>query len=201
MDILLIPCCKRKVIGGERNFKPSVLADVLNPPTYSRLMKARIYLGEQLGLQPGPDLGFQNEGNMDYLPAYQRYDGVVYRTGEVRQRYIGFGGRLIILSALYGLLDASDTIRYYDLAMTDSLPTRTRIITFWQHLGLREIIEEYFHIWDPATLHDLLSENYRKALKPWPTTKITPYQPYEYPGLRTSSNIPRGEDLKRLLSQ
>jgi cytoplasmic iron level regulating protein YaaA (DUF328/UPF0246 family) len=164
-------------------------------------MEARLDLAKQLRLSPGPDLGFQEKSeNISYLPAYQRYDGVIYQTGEVRQRYIGFGGHLIILSALYGLLEASDTIRNYDLAMNDSLPMRTRVYTFWQKHGLREIIEEYYHACESATLHDLLSGNYRKALEPWPTLKINRYHPYNYPGLRTASNYPRGGDLKRLLS-
>ena len=201
MEIILIPCCKRKVIGGARDFQLSGLADVLNAATYSRLMEARFDLAKQLGLQPGPDLGFQGKSeNIAYLPAYKRYDGVIYRTGDVRDRFNKFNGRLIILSALYGLLEANDTIRNYDLAMTDSLPMHTRVSTFWQKHGLREIIEEYYLGWESATLHDLLSNNYRKALEPWPAPKIILYHPYNYPGLRTASNIPRGEDLKRLLS-
>jgi len=201
MDILLIPCCKRKVIGGDRNFQSSGLVDVLNYATYSRLMEARLDLAKQLRLSPGLDLGFQEKSeNIAYLPAYKRYDGVIYQTGDVRNRFTGFKGRIIIISALYGLLEGSDTIRNYNLAMNDSLPMRTRVSTFWQKHGLREIIEEYYLACESTTLHDLLSNTYRKALEPWPTPRITRYHPYNYPGLRTASNYPRGGDLKRLLS-
>lgn len=165
-------------------------------------MDARRGLAMWLGLQPGPDLGFHeiNE-NIAYLPAYQRYDGVIYKTGNMRHLYNKYKGLVIILSALYGLIDASDTIRNYDLAMTDSLPIRSRVSTFWQKQGLREIIEEYYLASESSTLHDLLSNNYRKALDPWPSSRITSYHPYNYPGLRTASNYPRGEDINKLLTQ
>lgn len=200
MEIILIPCCKRKVTGGDQDFKLTGLADVLNTATYSCLMEARLDLAKHLGLQPGPDLGFREKsGDINYLPAYQRYDGVIYRTGDVRNRFNGYKGRIIILSALYGLLEASDLIRNYDLAMNDSLPLRLRVSNFWKQHRLHKIIEEYYHSWGSATLHDLLSNTYRKSLDPWPTPKITHYQRYDYPGLQTASNYPRGEDLRRLI--
>jgi hypothetical protein len=82
-------------MGGDQNFQPSRLVDIFHPATYHCLMEARLDLAKQLGLRQGPDLGFQEKReNISYLPAYQRYDGVIYQTGEVRQRYIGFGGRV-----------------------------------------------------------------------------------------------------------
>ncbi len=201
MDIILIPCCKRKVVGGDRKYQTSVLADILDTTTINHLMEARLNLGKQLKLQPGPDLGFQEEENIAYLPAYLRYNGVIYQGGNVRNLYKQFGGRVIILSALYGLLDANDTIRNYDLAMTDMLPVGMRVSTFWKKHGLRDIIEEYYLAASTAVLHDLLSNTYRKALEPWPSPKIIHYHAYNYPGLRTASNFPRGKDLKQLLSQ
>jgi len=127
LNIILIPCCKRKVVGGDRNYRTSRLAEFLGTTNLSHLMKARLSLGKQLKLQPGPDLGFQEEGNVAYLPAYQRYSGVIYQGGNIFNLYKQFGGRVIILSALYGLLDASDTIRNYDLSMTDTLPSGMRV--------------------------------------------------------------------------
>lgn len=201
MDIILIPCCKRKIVGGDWKFQSSRLSDVLKPATYSHLMEARMSLASQLALVTGPDLGFQkSEGKFEYLPAYHRYSGVIYQVGNVRNLYKSFSGKLIILSALYGLLEACDTIQNYDLAMTDTLPRGIRVSTFWRQFGLNEILEEYYLSSGPSILNDLLSNNYRKALEPWPSSRIAEYNPYNYPGLRTASNYPRGQDLKHLLS-
>jgi len=74
---------KRKGIGGDQNYQPSGLVDILHPATYYCLMEARLDLTKQLGLRPGPDLGFQGKSeNIAYLPAHQRYDGVIYQAGH-----------------------------------------------------------------------------------------------------------------------
>jgi len=50
------------------------------------------------------------------------------------------GRRLIIVSALYGLLDGNDLIRNYELSMKDSLPTGMKVHTFWRHHELRDML-------------------------------------------------------------
>ena len=109
---------------------------------------------------------------------------------------------MIIISALYGLLDANDLIRYYELKMNDNLKTKTRLSTWWQRHGLRDIVEEYILAQGSPMVHDLLPDTYRNALKPWPLSGITSYCKYEYPGLYNASNFPRGDDIrKHLISQ
>lgn len=203
MVIVLIPCCNRKRYGGTPEYQPSSLADSLTTNTFDLLMQTRCELASLLGLLPGPDLGFTGEGNRpDFLPAYKRYTGIIYQKGEIESLYPNFKGKLIIISALYGLLDANDLIRYYELKMNDSLKTKTRLSTWWQRRGLRDIIAEYIMAQGSPMVHDLLSDTYRNALKPWPLTGITTYCKYEYPGLYNASNYPRSDDIrKHLISQ
>ena len=61
------------------------------------------------------------------LPAIDRYDGPAFR---VLRKYLredaNRAPRVMVLSAKYGLIDASDTIRDYDLRMSAALARRLR---------------------------------------------------------------------------
>jgi cytoplasmic iron level regulating protein YaaA (DUF328/UPF0246 family) len=101
---------------------------------------------------------------------------------------------------LYGLLDADDLIRLYDLRM-DSKVGNYRVSTFWQKHRLGEIICEYINCLQPEKVHDLLIDGYRKALKPWPRClqEMIEVKPYKYPGQGIGAMYRRGEDLEKLL--
>src|SRR4051794_21103705 len=121
MDLILTACCKRKDPASDRSaYHPSqALTEGLSPDTFERLMKARRELATLLSYSPGPDLGFDESPQpLGFLPAFRRYRGIVYTTADVRARYPRrLPTRLVVISALYGLLDADDLIRNYDLAM------------------------------------------------------------------------------------
>jgi cytoplasmic iron level regulating protein YaaA (DUF328/UPF0246 family) len=201
MKIILIPCSGSKAPGGNLNPQPSKMADSLSPVSYLNLMSARKELSDILSKARSP-LGFKNdETEKNYLPAYQRYQGHIYSQSGLSRLYPAFKGRLVIVSALYGLLDGSDFIRDYNLSMKDTLPTGVKVHTFWRRHGLRDILLELLTGEDTAEVHDLLSGHYREALRPWPDSKMMNYHPYNYPGLGQGSSFSRAKDLKRLLSE
>lgn len=203
MKLIIIPCCKVKEEGGRPIYQRSeALWRLLNPLAYDHLMEMRKKLAEQFNLQPGPDLGFNNFSiNIEYMPAYRRYVGRIYQRGRVRQLYpVKRFSRLSIISALYGLLDADDLIRNYDLAMDCTLPTGTRLYTWWKQQGLCDILCEYVQALNPTEIHDLLSGNYRKAVVPWPACIAQTWvKQYDFPRQGLNANIQRGEILEMLL--
>jgi cytoplasmic iron level regulating protein YaaA (DUF328/UPF0246 family) len=165
-------------------------------------MKARAELATLIGYSPGPDLGFDiHTTNLEYLPACLRYSGIIYRRSNLRDLYPKIKEkRITIISALYGLLDAEDDIRNYDLKMDESLPNGQRLYTWWKQQGLGEILCEYVRNLSPVKTHDILSGNYRKATSPW-SRRISSSDRiiYNYPYEGNGSNNHRGRDLENLL--
>jgi len=181
---------------------PKTLNKTLSPLSFDRLMNARKELGEILDLSPGLDIGSnKHNSELHYRPAYLRYMGNVYISGQIASLYPKTDSlQVLIISALYGLLDANDLIRDYDVAMNDSLTQRSMLKTWWKHKGLGGIVEEYIQVVNPSQIHDLLSGDYRDALKPWPPKAIRHKMlPYNYPGQGIGANWNRGKDLKRIL--
>ncbi|MBC8449265.1 MAG: peroxide stress protein YaaA [Chloroflexi bacterium] len=205
MDLILIACCKTKSGGGTTTYQASELEKCLPCQTYRRLLEARSELGRHLGLPPGPDLGGSTSGEpIQYLPAYLRYSGHMYKSGRVKELYPrAQDKKLMIISALYGVVDAAHPIRSYEAHMNGLLPHGTRLKTWWKHHHLGRIVEECILALEPARVHDLLSTPYRPALAPWPPRGFTgagiTYVPYDYPGTGIESNYRRGDDLRRLL--
>jgi len=165
-------------------------------------LATRRELARLLGLAPGLDLGFESHDDaLRFMPAYQRYNGIIYRTSRLRQLYKPNGNRhVVIVSALYGLLDVADPIRDYNLAMSDTLYGR-RLHTWWEQRGLGKTLCEYTRHLLPKATFDLLPGAYRKAIKFWPEClqNILSVQRFIYPGQGTGSTYRRGEDLGKLL--
>jgi len=205
MDVVLIACCKTKRRGGTTTYQGSVLERYLPPWVHDRLLEARGELGRVLELPLGRDLGGSAQPEpVEYLPAYQRYSGIVYRRGRVEELYPPLSSRrVLVVSALYGLVDTADPIRDYEAQMSDRLPGGTRISTWWRHQGLGRITEEAIMALRAERVHDLLSKSYRPALAPWPSRRLDGagirHVPYDYSGLGSGSSYRRGDDLLRLL--
>lgn len=204
MNLVLLACSNRKQSGGIPNYMPSKqLEHALSTESFDRLMNARAELVRSTSkkIPIGPDAGIPSSQVVtQYLPAYQRYTGIVYEQGRVRELYPGQSNiRLVIISALYGLLDGDDSIQEYNLKMDDMMSGQ-RLCTWWKRQGLGKIVEEYIHYCSPAAIHDLLPINYRKALCPWPPPSLCDcMKEYIYPGQGQGSNYRRAEDLERLL--
>lgn len=201
-NLVLIPCCAKKRPGGASNFdQPSRLKDGLSGASYRRLLSARRELASILNCAPGPDLGFDHQhSDVEYLPAYKRYIGLICSESHLEELYPRSNLKILIVSALYGLVDADDLIRIYDLTMMDKI-NGSKVLRFWQELRLGEILCEYVHNTAPASVYHLLTENYRKAARPWPRCPdITSHiiKP-DFPGRGFDVLRQRGKYLKKLL--
>lgn len=203
-ELILIPCCLRKRRGGQPVSANAVLASILDQETWLRLCSARVALAKILELEFGGDLeGMGHSPAPPLMPAYRRYDGNLYRSARLNGGGLGGARRLFIVSALYGVLEAKDPIRYYNLQMKDTLPGRVTVKRWWREQGLLDVILNAVNNSGTTQLHDLLSGHCRDALRGLEGTlpRKCAYHPYHYPGLGTGSDFHRGMDLKKLLNE
>ena len=204
--VILIPCCKLKKPGGKKIYERGICAPaLLSMASGEALLNARRDLSNLLGLTPAPDLGSEGQNTIEYLPAYQRYGGNLYKEARLTNTDALWqsGGNVIIVSALYGLVTALEPIRDYDLEMKHMLPDNGRVYTWWKRRQLGVLVHEAMVQFGDATVYDLLSGDYRKALKPWPPDSLNArYCIFDerYSLLRSGSTHHRGMDVRRLLS-
>ncbi len=139
---------------------------------------------------------------MDLLPAFKRYDGNLYRKAQLSETQLTGHRRLLIVSALYGLLDARDPIRDYNLQMSDKLPGRITVKRWWREHNLRDVVVNAVERLGAAQVHDVLSGNYRDALRGLPQHLPAGRRcrPYDFPGLGTGSDYHRGDVVRGLLN-
>jgi cytoplasmic iron level regulating protein YaaA (DUF328/UPF0246 family) len=87
------------------------------------------------------------------LPAWQLYSGRLYSQVE-ENNWIKSNTKVLIVSALFGLIKHTDLIPTYDLFMTDG---NNGIASYWrENVDLNEFINEQYDV-------DLLFKKYRKA--------------------------------------
>ena len=203
MEVILVPCSGRKRPGGRNAFEaPAWLDRSLRPEARDRLLAARRELGTFFGLPPAPDLGFSaSQRDVGFLPAWERYDGNVFRAANFRDLYAKCQGKIVmIVSALYGLLRAEDPIRDYSLMMDCKGPDGLRLVTWWKHRGLGQLVAECALSFRPPVVHDLLSGAYRKALAPWPASPIREViHQDQFPGQGIGADHARGRQLRKIL--
>lgn len=109
--LLVIPCCARKNSGGER--KSSKLTYFENNEYVPKLIEAR-----NINMRNHPVID-----NGRYMPAWDRYDGGLYRDLKKHQNLIDdLINRgcldIVIVSALYGIINYTTEINDYDLMMS-----------------------------------------------------------------------------------
>ena len=205
MELILIACCKEKSFGGTPDYSSPVIKELLSPSTFTRLLSIRKALSQIKNISPGVDLGAKlTQDRILYRPAYLRYAGRVYERSQFKYLYPAAKNlKVLIISALYGVVDANDPIRLYEAVMDETLPNHSRLSTWWKQQELGKIVEEIILALHPHRVHDLLSMVYHSALTPWPPVRLDAagiqYVPYDYPGQGTGSLWHRGDDLKRLL--
>ncbi len=205
MDLVLIACSNRKQEGGVPDYAPSKqLIQGLSPGSFEKLLdlRSQVVMGSEKSLPAGPDLGIPgSQAIAQYLPAFQRYTGIVYEVGWVQELYPSQSHiRLVIISALYGLLDGHDLIQKYDLRMDDKISGQNAN-TWWKQHSLGKIVEEYIKFYKPSRVYDLLPLTYRKALSSWPPSSLEAViTQYNYPGEGMVESLKhRGRDLEKLL--
>jgi cytoplasmic iron level regulating protein YaaA (DUF328/UPF0246 family) len=134
---------------------------------WATLLVMRRELASRLDIVPGPDLGSpMAEDTLDYLPAYKRYDGLFYQNAiltheDIARREV----RIVIVSALYGLLLAYEPIRDYDLALGSEFKSGGKVMQFWKSMNLAHLLHEIIDQWRPAGIHNLLSKDYSDLLR------------------------------------
>lgn len=203
MDVVLISCSGRKRPRGTKGFAGFGLSKIVEPRTWEKLLSCRRDLARRVGVEPGPDLGApQKNASVEYLPAYQRYDGNLYRSARLGRELAPVGSVTIhIFSALYGLLDARDPARVYNLKMAARLPGLGTIHRFWSNNGLGAAAAEVIRALAPSQVHDMLPEGYGRALAPWPPPDCAHVvRQYKYPNLGMASDWARGRDLATLMA-
>jgi len=200
---IIIPCSGQKVRGGSSIYIKPCLIDLLGEAEFGRLLALRDKLSVQIKLQPGPDMNtLYSDSDIRFLPAYERYDGKMYKRAAFRESFPEFRGRgrVFIISALYGLLDANDHIRFYDLAMDKRLPSNVRVSQWWAVNGLRRYLDIALKNAAASEVYDLLSNKYRTAIGHLQTSDLYRAYLFNYPGLGIGSLYERGNDLKKIMT-
>lgn len=204
MEVVLIPCSGRKRLGGTTQFTDSLLTETLRPSTWERILECRRELARSMRLPPGPDLGLSMQVEaIEFLPAHQRYDGNLYRAARLAGELADSGLiTIFVVSAFYGLLNARDLVRHYDLQMAAKSSGAGTIHRYWSRNGLGSVVAESIRFLQPKQVHDMLPVSYRRALAPWPTPDLVGrVKSYGYPGLRMASDSARGRDLAMLMAR
>lgn len=139
--LLLFPCCAEKKTGGNTWHSDNArIAEYLSTDAYKGLLKARKELlyeccnndrystgkcEKNKAITIGPDFGGADQTGK-YLPALQRYAGSLYKADQNWRSAVTEAladensPRLLIVSALYGLLHPQELIQDYNLQMSDS---------------------------------------------------------------------------------
>ena len=168
--LAIISCSGSKIPGGSILALPkSPLESILSAKAFAKLMMHRQDLANVLQEPSGPDLGNNDTNNrIDYLPVYNRYTGKVFSDSGLN--HLGdpeIPNGIIVLSGLYGLLHIKDYIRFYNVSMTDELPSGIKVNTWWKRNGLGSIIHEYISAVEPNHIVDFLFSKYGYAATGW----------------------------------
>jgi len=202
--LILIPCCQRKQFGGGKEYAASLTIANHLGHFAETLMNLRRELANYFGLEPGPDLGSDVSTSVQYLPAFKRYTGNLYSkiSNNAFQKLENCRNvNLVIVSALYGLLNWREPIRWYNYAISDPAPNNLPLWSWWKRKKIAEIMTYYVKNRGVRVIHDFLSNTYRKAINEV-QEKIRGYAKYmahDYPALRSASNFERGKDVNELI--
>ncbi len=118
--LILIPCSRSKREEGgitEYSTKSSII-NYLTASSRENLLGLRRKLFEYFSISFGQDVGYPNDGTINYMEAYKRYTGM--HSQIYRQIYSSSWEKigktqnldLVIVSALYGLLSRTPH-KYY----------------------------------------------------------------------------------------
>lgn len=181
--LILVPCCARKIPGGNRlaGTFPEIFAD-LSPQVRQQVLSTRggileamqRELGEK-GIEKGPDFGGTSMAGK-YHPAWERYAGNLYSALGDRKLLSTAGKRadgpgILILSALYGPLEPDSPIQDYDLRMDQPLfaPGRPGLSVkpekAWKSV-LPGFLREWMRRNGKSRMLLLLASHYLKAVGP-----------------------------------
>ncbi|HVB50586.1 MAG TPA: peroxide stress protein YaaA [Acidimicrobiales bacterium] len=153
--LLLMPPSQSKAVGGRRSNKKGMFDDVLRVPRHEVLNAAQSFLTTATAKEltttfnaRGPlqeramaaVRDFEN-GKVPLLPAWRRYEGVVWTHLDPSSLEPAQRRAVLILSAFYGLLSCEDPIADYRLKMNASLAPLGTLAQFWRPT-LTPLLEE-----------------------------------------------------------
>jgi len=192
--VVLIPESTRKVRGGDEKLSPvDVVADALPAPSRLKLLSLR---GEVAKKSPRDSIEL---GKL--LPAYQRYDGNMYR--EIQRdawERRAPGVEVLIVSGLFGLVASRDTIPHYDHSMAEPMAPFGKLNRWWHAAGLPELLRAYFEAVRPKAAVDLLSLEYREAVAGFGEgLRGISVKVIDFPGMGRASQPRRGEAVAEIL--
>ncbi|GIL21898.1 MAG: hypothetical protein BroJett042_04110 [Bacteroidota bacterium] len=155
--IHIITCSARKNPGGNQ---PSALVNLSFNET---LFSCRETLLNMYLAAGNPPLNWD-----ECLPAVNRYNGIIY-TPAVRGLMMANPGKILIVSALFGIIKPMDLIPNYDLSM-DSILLGIRVNDFWrdaynncEKCVLNKVLNQINVKKTNDTFVHLLSKSYQKA--------------------------------------
>lgn len=192
--IVLIPESTRKRKGGDPYLKMvDGFAETLPKAEHDRLFTLRTEIASS----------WKNTAAKDGLmPAHRRFDGNMYRripadAWEARKDTV----EVLIVSALYGVLESRDTIFAYPHSMAEPTPPFGKLNRWWHDRGLPSILAAYLRKVKPKTVVDLLSLEYRESVEGYETTASgIAVKPVDFRGMGRGSQPLRGEKVAALLT-
>lgn len=194
--LILIPCSgsKRELGDTIYNTKSSIL-NYLTDSYKEHLLNLRKRIFEYSSIQFGQDVDCQDECKINYLEAYKRYTGHIYRQisssswSKLKQ---ATNLDLVIVSALYGLLRHDETIRYYNKTMKDKMGTYT-LKTWWRNNGMHGILKDYVNKNNIKEIYIALSKDYSEALSNYFTDTEVKFVYKDFSKYKSGSNAYRGK--------
>ena len=191
---MLIPESTRKRPGGSAGPpREDAIAGALPASTRAKLEGLR---DEVLKKSPA---GTIDSGK--FLPAYQRYDGNMYRMiprEAWEQRSLAV--EVVIASALRGLVASRDPIPSYHLSMAETTSPFGKMNRWWHAAGLPDVLATYVTAVRPKTVVDLLSLEYRESVAGYQhRLSGISVKPIDFPGMGRASQPARGEKVAEIL--
>ena len=136
-----------------------------------------------------------------FLPAYQRFDGNMYRSiPQEAWESRAPGVEVLIASALRGLIASRDLIPSYELSMAEPVPPFGKLNRWWHAAGLPGILHAFLLAAQPKALVDLLSLEYRESVAGYQERLSgISVRPIDFPGMGRASQPARGEKVAEIL--
>lgn len=156
-NLIVIPCCARKIKGGKEKsiYRTTFFED--NNLVKDLIDKRRSRINE---------LDYLISNKNELLPAWERYDGTIYRNLKKHQDLINKLIKnelldIVIVSAFYGVINYNTVINDYDLSMN-----QRRSVSYWaENSLLSKSLYEYGNFCGIKNIYTFLSPNtYYKSL-------------------------------------
>jgi len=202
--LIVVPCSGRKRPGGVADLawstKESAVAG-LSAKGGGRLLAARSELARRFGYRDGEDLGGRSLAPVPLMPACRRYDGNLYRKIDSSHwSALADETRVVIVSALYGLVAPREAIRDYNRTMSDLVAPRMSLARWWSERDLGSLLLEYVQRSRALEVHDFLSGAYARVADALDSLRgQVAICHNHYPSLGSGADHHRGRDVRSLL--